>query len=78
MVFAEGGRMEEVVWTGKADRCQLCLKKLKDSFVEGVVLPDRYWTVMCIDCHAVYGNGLGTGKGQKYEKQGSKFVKVAG
>lgn len=47
--------------------CQLCDKPFKpgDTLIDGNTVFG--WAVICDSCHAAYGCGLGTGRGQKYE-----------
>ena len=55
-------------WLGKVDKCELCGTDLNDLiyFVDGRT-KDGPWGLMCEICHGLYGVGLGTGKGQKYD-----------
>jgi hypothetical protein len=47
---------------------------LTDGFIDGATTFGQ-WANMCPSCHARYGVGLGTGRGQQYDAEG---VKVAG
>jgi hypothetical protein len=65
-------------WTGKAPgACDLCPTPIEDIFIDGKT---KYgsWACMCPECHTEVGRGLGTGKGQKYQRQGKRWVKVEG
>jgi hypothetical protein len=49
-----------------------------DVFVDGATRSGP-WALMHPDTHAVYGRGLGVGRGQKYERQSDgKWLKIAG
>jgi hypothetical protein len=61
--------MKQVFWCGHApDVCQVCDAPLASRFVDGRTMWGP-WANMCCDCHARCGEGVGTGKGQLYEKQ---------
>ena len=36
------------------------------------------WSNMCMECFHTYGVGLGTGKGQEYQKEGIDWYKTRG
>lgn len=58
-------------WAGTAPTiCDLNGEKLETAFVDGRL---RFggWGMFCVTCHEQFGIGLGTGRGQKYEKQPS-------
>lgn len=67
-------------WMGRPPgECQLCHLPLGDKFVDGrLSFPSGPWAIMCVDCFKERGAGLGTGVGQKYEREGDEFVKTAG
>lgn len=48
--------------------CDVCQGKIGDAFVDGKTKLGP-WANMCVPCHKKVGCGLGTGRGQKYEKQ---------
>lgn len=54
--------------------------KITDTFIDGST--SRGWANMCPACHTEYGRGLGTGRGQKYEKREvegkTRWLKVEG
>ena len=65
-------------WVGKPpEKCDICSEPIKDVFIDGQT-DWGPWGNMCPECHALHGRGLGTGRGQKYEKQEDQWVKVAG
>jgi len=69
-------------WMGDAPtQCDLNLHHshaITTAFVDGKTKMGP-WGNMCLTCHRRVGVGLGTGKGQKYEKQDDgKWLKVAG
>jgi hypothetical protein len=55
-----------VIWNGKISECQLCGKKLNGVMIDAR-LKRGSWANVCQDCHNLYGVGLGTGNGQRYE-----------
>lgn len=72
--------VQRKVWMGQVpSHCQLTNKPITDTFIDGAT---RYgpWAIMHPDAHAVNGKGLGTGKGQRYERDASdgKWYKVEG
>jgi hypothetical protein len=47
------------------------------AFVDGRTVGSRTWRCMCLDCHAVYGAGFGTGFGQRYDlRDDGKYHRV--
>jgi hypothetical protein len=58
--------------------CDICGTPKPQKIIDGVVR-GRSWALMCPDCHKLFGVGLGTGKGQLFEKQvDGTYVKVGG
>ena len=58
-------------WLSKADNCDICKEPLdwalnKQWFVDGATQMGP-WALMCPRCFEMYGVGLGTGRGQKYD-----------
>ncbi len=68
-----------VVWMGSPPtNCDLCEAPIFAIFVDGKTNQGP-WANMCLECHPVYGCGLGTGKGQKYQKQpNGEWLKIEG
>ena len=67
-------------WVGTAPtKCDICERKLLLSFVDGRTSDGR-WGIMCPQCRVAEGRErLGTGLGQKFERQpGGDWVKTAG
>jgi hypothetical protein len=58
----------EKKWMGaKPDSCDLCGHVLKSGqFIDGKTVHGP-WAIMCPTCHLMYGVGLGTGLGQRYD-----------
>lgn len=62
-------------WLGQSDRCDICQEDLhpfedKHWFVDGETKTVfKTWALMCARCFEIYGVGLGTGKGQKYDAE---------
>lgn len=47
-------------------KCDLCRGKFRDGhFIDGKTVYGS-WAIMCTTCHSHSGDGLGTGRGQKY------------
>lgn len=66
-------------WIGTLpDRCQLCNGSVcdlrLDGFIDGKTVHGP-WAIMGPACFRIYGTGLGTGRGQRYDRDG---VKVEG
>lgn len=62
-------------WYGEPpDRCQLCDCEIDAVFIDGVVA-GAGWAFMCEKCHVKNGIGLGVGRGQKYQFDGTNWVK---
>ena len=67
---------EAKYWNGDPQDCDICHKKLSDSFVDGATTMGP-WAIMCQTCFSAFGVGLGTGRGQRYEKQkDNRWLKV--
>lgn len=66
-------------WCGPApEECDICHTSLTTTFIDGATTYGP-WGCMCVSCHAMDGRGLGTGHGQKYERQpDGRWLKVAG
>ena len=57
---------KQVAWIGSnPTECQDCTKPIGSFFIDGKTLMGP-WTVMCLLCHEFVGEGLGTGKGQRF------------
>lgn len=71
--------MSNVQWLSKVpERCDICDVDIVDIFVDGSTIYGP-WANMCQSCHIRIGRGLGTDKGQKFQKQSDgSFVKVEG
>jgi hypothetical protein len=73
--------MEEkrkVYWMGPVPlECQISGRVLGKRFVDGST--SRGWAIMHPMAHADHGRGLGTGRGQLYEKQADgRWLKIEG
>ncbi len=56
-------------WLSSFEECDIChthLKGVVEYFVDGKTVQGP-WALMCPECHAKYGYGLGLGYGQKYD-----------
>ena len=63
----EGGEAMKKKWMGsKPEKCDLCGKKFEEIFIDGKTEMGP-WGLLCGVCHYMYGVGLGTGRGQKYD-----------
>lgn len=63
-------------WLGH-QYCDICGFEKPNVLIDGRTT-DGPWALMCGNCFDIYGAGLGTGLGQKYVKQGDKYIKVEG
>ncbi len=69
---------DRITWGSPSpDVCQLCGVTIGEVFIDAS-LHGLGWALVCPGCHHQHGKGLGTGRGQKYEKQGEEWVKVEG
>jgi hypothetical protein len=76
MIMAEN--KAAIYWIGVIDRCDICNGKLLKTFVDGRTIRGP-WGAMHVKCHAVFGVGLGVGRGQRYEQQeNGRWLKVEG
>ena len=65
-------------WLGPVPtHCDVCGTQINDVFIDGCTVFGP-WANMCCECHSQIGVGLGTGKGQMYERDNESWVKVAG
>jgi hypothetical protein len=68
----------EVYWTGPVGEFDDFQKPITNTIIDGVTVMGP-WAIMTPETHRRYGQGLGTGRGQKYEKQADgKWLKVEG
>jgi hypothetical protein len=76
---ALGTSMGKKVWMGSfPSQCDICQSQIGDSFVDGATYGGP-WAIMCLACLSGSGRGLGTGRGQRYDKgSDGEFVKVKG
>jgi hypothetical protein len=70
---------KEVFWIGsEIEKCDICKMKIWSFFVDGKTSHGP-WGILCPSCHRIYGVGLGTGRGQKYERQeDGRWLKIEG
>lgn len=65
-------------WLGPAPtHCDLCTEPITNVFIDGRTNFGP-WANMCPECHKANGVGLGTGRGQKYERQNDSWIKTEG
>ena len=66
------------IWMGE-HTCNLCGKECKDVLYDGATKMGP-WAVMCRECMANFGVGVGAGKGQEYWKNSEtgEFEKTRG
>jgi hypothetical protein len=61
---------------GDPSICEICKRSVEGTFVDGKTTMGP-WATMCVPCHKKWGVGIGTGRGQKYERQADgKWSKV--
>lgn len=72
---------EKRYWQGSLpDKCDICHTKVIDLkvFIDGDTIIGR-WKIMCRDCFAAHGVGIGTGCGQEYTLQlDGRWLKTRG
>ena len=74
----EDDDMDDTVWHGSTT-CDLCNCEIKGELFDGKLRNSIEWAVMCTRCFILYGEGIGWGRGQKYDqKDDGSFVLVAG
>lgn len=66
------------IWAGSDKlHCDICRQPIQRTFVDGVASSGS-WAIMCPTCRISEGRiRLGTGLGQKYERQGDNYVRTA-
>jgi hypothetical protein len=71
--------VKPVYWVGQPDaNCDLCGNPIGKLFVDGRTRMGS-WANMCRACHSAYGLGVGTGKGQRFQKQpDGRWLKTGG
>lgn len=71
--------MSEKYWMGSTPAiCDTCDEPIKKEFTDGKTRMGP-WANMCPGCSAIYGVGLGLGRGQKYEQQtNGRWLKTGG
>ena len=58
----------------KPEKCDICKRPLKgEEHVDGATQMGP-WGNMCMWCYPVYGIGLGTGRGQKFDANMNKIA----
>lgn len=57
--------------------CDICKGPFEDYLFDAATRQGP-WATMCSQCYVVYGRGLGTGRGQKFERTPEGWVKVEG
>lgn len=55
-------------YLGTVEACDICTRPITAVFIDGKTAMGP-WANMCVICHAGNGGKLGTGRGQRYEKQ---------
>lgn len=70
---------KQVTYIDPPETCNIC----GDKFLDGVMYDCKTvhgpWANLCSNCYKIYGVGLGTGLGQKYQRDLSgKYIKVEG
>ena len=68
----------EKEWGGSTPaECDICGVVIVDVFVDGKTVQGP-WAMLCLQCHEIYGVGLGSGRGQLYRRSGDRWVKATG
>lgn len=71
---------KKVYWNGGVRPTDDFGVKIEDAFIDGQTVGGQ-WAIMTPTSHAKYGMGLGTGRGQRYERQSGEntsWLKVEG
>lgn len=58
-------------------QCNICKLKNLAIYIDGSTKMG-VWADMCLDCHRIYGKGLGLGKGQKFLFENNSYRKIEG
>ncbi len=70
--------MKPVYWIGKVEDADDFLDPISDIFIDGRTKMGP-WAIMTPKSWAIHGVGLGTGFGQKYQRQSdNQWLKVEG
>lgn len=73
----KGKAKPPVYWCGEIGPHDDMGNPIGDTFIDGAT--GRGWAIMSPSTHRMYGRGLGTGLGQKYERQADgRWLKVEG
>lgn len=66
-------------WMGsEAVACDLCGSAFVNRMIDGKTTAGP-WGLLCPSCHRKHGIGLGTGRGQEYERQAdNRWLKIGG
>jgi hypothetical protein len=76
MPIATGKR--PIYWMGRVGLCDKCRKPLGNRIIDGAT-ENGPWGLFDPACHKEIGIGLGTGRGQAFEKQeDGRYLKVEG
>lgn len=72
--------MKEVIYQNPPSNCDICKKRIGSVFYDcSVTIGIRTtWANVCPQCFELYGRGLGTGLGQKFQYKDGEYRKVAG
>ncbi len=70
---------KEVYWLGEPPaKDDITQQPIVNVFIDGATI-FGLWGIMLPKTHKTYGRGLGTGRGQRYERQADgRFKKVEG
>lgn len=58
--------------------CQVTGRPITNAFVDGQLKGNGAWCMMHPDAHKDHGTGLGTGRGQRFEKHDGAWYKMEG
>ena len=66
-------------WCGEVERCCQVCENPYNGVMYDASLQGMGWANVCTLCFHSYGNGLGTGRAQRYEKQSdNRWLKTGG
>jgi hypothetical protein len=58
------------IWVGAPPRCcDVCSTPIASLFYDTRLRGETAWASLCFPCFHIYGAGLGTGVGQRYQLQ---------
>jgi len=76
--MADNNCKRKIRYINPPKKCDVCNGPfMNDCFYDARTVQGS-WANMCINCFHEYGVGLGTGRGQEYQKEGIDWYKTRG